>query len=192
MAAPPDPSASSPLAASDSLHLIQWHIDRYDRLRASTSARAAVLLSANAVLLTGAILLINSFLQGSGIAPVIAWPMRVLSIITVLLCAASINFCTNAVASWRTTRQLHSKEIPRRFVFNWGDTIRSVDGFSSFSTTMESLKITDIVNNATAELWTAILQHRRRHKYLRYGIHTFRVGAFSFLVVTTVLILSKP
>lgn len=36
--------------AMDRLVLLRWHLDRYDRLRASTASRASVVLSAGAIL----------------------------------------------------------------------------------------------------------------------------------------------
>src|SRR5690242_11036494 len=44
---PPDPQSSQlTLTPQQRLAAIQWSVDRYDRLRASTSTRASVLLSA--------------------------------------------------------------------------------------------------------------------------------------------------
>lgn len=176
------------LTAADLLQLIQWHIDRYDRLRSSTSSRAAVLMSANAALLGGTILLANSLIQATGVTQPATWAMRIFACLTIFMASISIAFCTNAVAAWRTTRSLHRKEIPIRFAFNWGDTLDSVDGFSNFAEKMSSQRIMNIKDSAVAELWTALLQHKRRHKYLRYGIHTFRASALLFVGVAAILL----
>src|SRR5690349_15574208 len=47
-AAPLSPTAAMPV--EEQLALARWHLDRYDRLRASTATRAAVVLSAGALL----------------------------------------------------------------------------------------------------------------------------------------------
>ncbi|MBW4721747.1 hypothetical protein [Saccharothrix obliqua] len=175
----------------DTLRLIQWQIDRYDRMRASTSSRAAVLLSADAALLAASILEANAFLQASGIAFWVVLLMRTLSVVTIVLTVVSLTFCTNAVAAWRTTRRMHRKEIPSRFMFNWGDTLASVDGYSNFATTVTAQSIDDVHKSAMAELWTAILQHQRRHKHMRYGIHTFRFALISFVAAAVLVIVTR-
>lgn len=182
------PSLGSSLSDEDRLKLLQWHIDRYDRLRSSTSARAAVLLSADAALLAGTIVLANSYLRASGNTSWSMWTMKVCAISAIILGALSVSYCTNAIAAWRTTRRLHAREIPSRFVFNWGDTLSAVDGFSNFAVQLCALDIKRIAENGTAELWTAILQHKRRHKHLRYGIHTFRAATLFFVGVAVILI----
>ena len=172
----------------DRLKLLQWHIDRYDRLRSSTSARAAVLLSADAALLAGSIVLSSSYLGTPGNASWAIWAMKMGAIGALILGLVSISYCTNAIAAWRTTRRLHAKEIPSRFAFNWGDTVSAVDGFSNFAATLSTLDSRQIAENGAAELWTAILQHKRRHKHLRYGIHAFRAATLFFVGVAVILI----
>lgn len=175
-------------ADGDRLQLLQWHIDRYDRLRSSTSARAAVLLSADAALLAGTILLANGYLMAPKNVGWPVWVIKLCSIMAIGLGSISISYCTNSIAAWRTTRRWHAKEIPSRFVFNWGDTLRSVDGFSKFASDFYALNSRQIIDNGTAELWTAILQHRRRHKYLRYGMHAFRAATLFFFCASIVVI----
>jgi hypothetical protein len=178
------PVTETQLNAVELLELLRWHIDRYDRLRASTSVRASILLSASSVLLTGMILLANYRLQMQVAHPIsgvdIALAAALLT--TTTLSFSSITNCVNAIAARKTTRSLHAGEIPDRFLFNWGDTTRTVDGYTSFAERVASLDVTTILGHATAEIWTDILQHARRHKYLRHGITLFRYGVLAFLV----------
>lgn len=172
------------LTSPDLLDILRWHIDRYDRLRASTSTRASILLSASSVVVTGMILLANYRLQLKEVHPI--GPLDVALAVTLALTAAltlgSIQNCVNAIAARKTTRSLHDGEIPNRFLFNWGDTRRTVDGYSSFKEEVTSLSIESMIGNATAELWSDILQHADRHKYLRRGISLFRYGVSTFLI----------
>ncbi|WP_146173818.1 hypothetical protein [Saccharothrix carnea] len=173
----------------DRLRMAQWHIDRYDRLRSSTSSRAAVLLSADAALLAATIPIANSILQRAGVVEWVIWATRGFAALAMFSSVASIAFCTNAVAAWRTTRQVHQKEIPNRFVFNWGDTLKSVDGYSDFASTAASRSVETVTGDAMAELWTVILQHKRRHKHLGLGIHFFRCGTIFFVRAAIILLL---
>lgn len=174
-----------PMSSSDLLDMTKWHIDRYDRLRSSTSVRASVLLSANAVLTSGSLILINYHLQttkGSRALPIEA-AFCVLAALTLSLTLRSLWSSINAIAARKTTRVLHSAEIPSRFLFNWGDTLNSIDGHSDFARQVKGLSLDSILGHALAELWTDVLQHSQRHRHLRSAIHTFRYCVMSLLVL---------
>ncbi|MGW2508491.1 hypothetical protein ACWC0A_03470 [Streptomyces scopuliridis] len=170
---------------SDLLDLMKWHIDRYDRLRSSTSVRASVLLSANAVLATGSLILVNYHLQTVE-APPALWVEALfgtLAVLTLSLILRSLWGSINAIAARKTTRALHSAEIPSRFLFNWGDTLKAVDGHSDFARKVGALGLDSILGHAVAELWTDILQHSQRHRHLRSAINTFRYCVMSLLAL---------
>lgn len=182
----PGQNADEAMSSSDLLDLAKWHIDRYDRLRSSTSVRASVLLSANAVLATGSLILVNYHLQTAGTSRVL-WIeslFGVLAVLTMSLILRSLWGSINAIAARKTTRSLHSAEIPSRFLFNWGDTLRSVDGHSDFARRVGDLSLDAILGHAVAELWTDILQHSQRHRHLRSAINTFRYCVMSLLGLT--------
>ncbi|MET9807176.1 hypothetical protein [Streptomyces halstedii] len=143
-----------PISSSDLLDMTKWHIDRYDRLRSSTSVRASVLLSANAVLTSGSLILINYHLQttkGSRALPIEA-AFCVLATLTLSLTLRSFWSSINAIAARKTTRVLHSAEIPSRFLFNWRDTLNSIDGHSDFARQVQGLSLDSILGHALAEL----------------------------------------
>ncbi|MYT30658.1 MULTISPECIES: hypothetical protein [unclassified Streptomyces] len=180
-------STDDPLSSSDLLELTKWHIDRYDRLRSSTSVRASVLLSANAILATGSLILVNYHLQTTE-APRTLWiecTFGALAVLTLSLILRSLWASINAIAARKTTRVLHSAEIPSRFLFNWGDTLRSIDGHSDFSRKVTGLDLDSILGHAVAELWTDILQHSQRHRHLRSAINTFRYCIMTLLGLAT-------
>jgi hypothetical protein len=179
-----------PLDDAAQLSRIQWHIDRYDRLRASTSSRAAVLLSANAALLTGTLVLANTFLQNV-VKSWAAVPIELLALGSAATTVVAIFFCANAIATWRTTRNINRQEIPPRLMFNWGDTLRAVDGYSKFESLVLAQTSEEVLKNGIAELWTDILQHSRRHKHLRYAMHLFRAAVVIFLFLSVLVIIAK-
>lgn len=175
------------MSNEDLLNLMKWHIDRYDRLRSSTSVRASVLLSANAVLATGAMILVNYHLQVDG-GHRILWVeclFGALAVLALSLIMRSLWGCINAIAARKTTRAIHSAEIPSRFLFNWGDTLKSVDGHSDFVRKVTELTPNSILRHAVSELWTDILQHSQRHRHLRVGISTFRYCVVAILGLAT-------
>lgn len=181
----PSQSADEQMSRTELLELTKWHIDRYDRLRSSTSVRASVLLSANAVLASGSLLLANYHLQTTK-HPRTLWiecTFGVLAILTFSLILHSLWGSINAIAARKTTRVMHSAEIPSRFLFNWGDTIGRVDGHSDFSRKVKELSLDSILGHAVAELWTDIIQHSQRHRHLRSAIGTFRFCVVSLLAL---------
>ncbi|MFC8728190.1 hypothetical protein [Streptomyces bacillaris] len=179
----PAQKMEEPFPSPDLLEITKWHIDRYDRLRSSTSVRASVLLSANAVLASGSLILVNYHLQTSKDSRTlwIELVFSALAVLTLSLILRSLWSSINAIAARKTTRVLHSTEIPSRFLFNWGDTLKSVDGHSDFARKIKDLSLESILGHATAELWTDILQHSQRHRHLRSAINTFRYCVMALL-----------
>ncbi|MFJ9636759.1 hypothetical protein [Streptomyces sp. NPDC101178] len=184
-------ASGSPAPTSEMLEITKWHIDRYDRLRSSTSLRASILLSANAILITGSLILVNYHLQSDTRRQsiLIESLFAALATLTLSLIMRSLWGCINAIAARKTTRALHHAEIPTRFLFNWGDTLKSVDGHTDFARKVTELSLDSMLGHAVAELWTDILQHAQRHRHLRSAISTFRyciiaqlvLAAFTFL-----------
>ncbi|GAA2784084.1 hypothetical protein [Crossiella cryophila] len=189
---PGRPTSSTHLAPEALLELVRWHLDRYDRLRASTSTRASILLTAGSVLFTGLSLLITYRLQTRDINPVDGADIAVAAVgmVTILLNLASILSCIGAIAARKTSRAVHDKEIPPRFLFNWGDTHKSADGYTSFAQQVSALTHASILGHGIAELWTATIQHRDRHRYLRAGIRYFRYALTSFGLLTALLLVT--
>ncbi|MFJ2841062.1 hypothetical protein ACIPD2_05145 [Streptomyces griseofuscus] len=163
------------MAMPDLLDLMKWHIDRYDRLRSSTSARASALLNANAVMVTGSLSLVNYHIQTAK-TPHTLWIERLIGFLSALMLALilrSLWSAIDAIAARKTTRALHLGEIPTRFLFNWGDILKSVDGYSNFARRVDELDLkTPLV--MPRRNFTDILQHAQRHRHLRSAINTFR------------------
>ncbi|GAA1038378.1 hypothetical protein [Streptomyces murinus] len=171
------------MAMSDLLDLMKWHIDRYDRLRSSTSARASVLLNANTVMATGSLILVNYHIQTAKTSHTlwIECLIGIFSALTLALILRSLWSANEAIAARKTIRALHSGEIPTRFLFNWGDTLQSVDGHSDFARKIDELDLKAILSHAKSELLTDILQHAQRHRHLRSAINTFRFCVVALL-----------
>ena len=174
--------ASASPTDKELLDLIKWHIDRYDRLRSSTSARASALLSANAILFAGVALIANLKIHERATIPAWSkWAFTVFLVVTIAFILVALWRCAGAIAARRTSRSLSIGEIPDRFLFNWGDTLRRVDGCSNFVQRAKELTYAQIVNDGLAELWTDIRQHSNRHRHLRAAISVFQVAVASFL-----------
>ncbi|MFD5000579.1 hypothetical protein [Streptomyces buecherae] len=104
-----------------------------------------------------------------------------LTTLTLALILRSLWGCINAIARRKTIRVLHAAEIPSRFLFNWGDTLKSVDDQNSFAREIRELSLDAALGHAVAELWTDILQHAQRHQHLRSAISTFQYCVIALL-----------
>lgn len=168
------------------LAFLQWNVDRYDRLRASTSTRASVLLTANFALVAGTMLDLTRRLEDASIPHGL---LGTLAVVTLSFSASSISMAIGATVTWRTTRNIHGNIVPQRFLFNWGDTIRAINGFTQFEHQIAELTYPRALQCGAAELWTNMLQYQRRHKYLRWAIHAFRLAVLFFTAVTVLVLL---
>ena len=176
------------------LGLIQWHIDRYDRLRASTSSRAAVLLSANTLLLAG-LALITNFHVNTRRQLAAVWSLLLLFplIFTLGLVLLSMWACIGAIASTRkrkTNRNTLKASLPNRFVFNWSDTVKTTVDHQGFAAKLLGSDYDDVLTAATAELWTDVRQHSQRHKHLRRGVAFFQICVLSFFLLAMLILIA--
>lgn len=181
----------------EKLTLVQWNIARYDQIRSSTGSRAALLVSANALLLTGTTVLLNAY-NGKkwpdgwlDRSLVLAFVVALISTLTATL--ASIWHCIGAISAYRThktSRRTFQSRLPSRVIYNWGDTLRIGD-YDEFSRLLHALTPEDALSAASAELWSAIYQHSKKHRYLRVGIRLFRVALVAFFLLGVVATMRK-
>jgi hypothetical protein len=167
------------------LDLLKWHIARYDNLRVSTSNRASVLLSGNAIILTGTALLAGVVLDRhtGEYSSVPVYLVGGGALVTLAFTVISVMSCVGAIAARRTIRAKGHRDISLRHLFNWGDTIRAAGNFPALLDYVKSMTTEQAIESAAAELWTDILQHAGRHKYLRRGLASFRYSVIAFLAL---------
>jgi hypothetical protein len=153
----------------EKFELILWLIERYDNLRASTSNRAAIVLSADTLLLAGSTFLLDKILSSGTFSNAILKVLLALGGgITVAFLVLSIYFSVNAVVSpWKTSRDLFG-DIPNRFLFQQRDTVKAFKKFKDFENKFNNTSKHQIMDYALAELWTGINQHFYRYQTLRY------------------------
>jgi hypothetical protein len=169
----------------------RWHIDRYDKLRTLTASRAAVLLSANALILAVIALLAPLFLQESMIGgrPA-AVALSIAALIVVALVSASVSFALAAMLNVRPSRKLFAADVPPSLVYSHGDTLRTFQTFAEFEEFFDNTFIDDELRHATSALWSGLNAHGYRFQRLRratwllyFGIVGLGLFAASVIVV---------
>lgn len=163
-------------ATRDSLELCRWHIDRYDRLRGAVAVRSSVVLSANALLFAGAVVLASRYADGR--------PWVVLAVLApTVLALGSVLYCLRALVSIRGDRAVYGLDLDRG-TFGWSRTIRDYpigrDGVDSFVAQFASANYDDLLHQASLELWVGIHQHAMRYRALRNAIIWLRAATFAF------------
>lgn len=181
----------SPAISQEKVELVKWHIDRYDRLRASTTNRAAVVLSAGAILAAGVAVVLSQLLSNS--AELKGWPLTAFSAgtaATALLLVLSLILAMDALISLRRSSQMFPDPTrPAGLIFDGADTIDSLESFADFSKIVRTEVYEQTLERGLAELWILIRQHRHRYGRLRGAVRALRYAAILFLAVLVGLVI---
>lgn len=181
----PQPGGRS---TGERLDLLQWHLERYDRLRASTSARASVVLSAGAILSAGNAVVLAQLLGGPLVERLPPWLLLVFAAVTVLsvgLVVFSLLQAAGVLVTLRPSREIFAQdeEVPAAPVFNGTDTVRQFRRFSDFRDALAEQGERETLEAAQVELWIGINQHRRRYAQLRSAVRLLRHSAVAFMAI---------
>jgi hypothetical protein len=167
----------------------KWHLDRYDRLRASTASRAAVLLSAAAILSTSSVLILIGA-SGSSVPK----PWLVCFCVGLVACALLVILTLINAAGVLVTRR-SSRSVfaqagtpPLSFVFNASDTVAHWSTYDDFASNFTSTSEESMLTAAMVELWIVIQQHRLRYSRLRAAVRFFQYAAATFVTLLAVVV----
>ncbi|SPT51848.1 hypothetical protein [Actinomadura madurae] len=182
----------------EKLDLLKWHLDRYDRRRASTASRASVVLSAGAILSAGNAVILSQLLG----APAARLDGRLAALfgtgllVSMTLVIVSLIRATGVLVTAKSSRETFPevRHLPTALLFNDSDTVRENASFVQFQDAVETQDHVAIREAAQVELWIGIQQHRRRYLRLRAATRALRWSAAVFLaslIALTVTILTS-
>jgi hypothetical protein len=179
-------SSSGRLDHLGKMAMLQWHIERYDRLRSSTANRAAVVLSAAALLSAANAVLIFQLLSGnSSRTPLFALAVcaTITAISTALIIQSVVRAC-GVLVTGKDSRSLFATDdtLPLGLIFNGTDTVSHLRSFDEFVAHVETQSGVENCRSAQVELWIGIHQHRHRYIQLRGAVRSLRYAACFFLV----------
>ena len=179
------------------LSMLTWMIDRYDVLRVAISRRAAIVLSADAILVTATIFLFgqyhSSYLAGPDIISnseqKISIAFIVFAVSTIAcLCFSILSATSSIVNVWSKSSDMPGGATPQIYFFHARDTYEDFKNFKSFQETMQKTTNKDFLNHAEAELWRVIVATYVRHNDLKKAIVYLYWAIFPFL--TSLIIFS--
>lgn len=172
------------MSCNDQLDLIRWLIDRSDKLRESVASRAAIVVSANALLLAGTTFLLGQTLSNLGQRSPIERVLLVMCVgVTFLLLVISLVSATSGIInSWTVSRRTFGDDVPEQLFIS---SFASVEAFSSFKPFKEGFDKTDkeqMVTYALGDLWLIQNIHRRRHQRVEFAIKFMLLAIISFSI----------
>ena len=172
------------------MELACWLIERYDGLRASVASRASIIVSADALLLTG-----MTFLLGDALSALSQYSSFVKMVLFASICSGFILIslsavhATNAIAFvWRRTKKSVDFSIPPRpLFFAARDTSESFDDIEDFEQAFKNTSEESMLHYALAELLLIAKIHQKRYKNFRRSMQLLTVALMVFLISVAAL-----
>ncbi|GLX04584.1 hypothetical protein [Microbispora sp. NBRC 16548] len=158
------------------LSLAQWHLTRSDQLRLGLIGRAGGILSANALVITG-VVLISGF-NSSPISPIIG-------ALTLVSLAATTYSTISAIGVFTGSRFIpevsigYEDRIP--IAFSYSDTISKISSAKDFHHTFTTQTTAEILDAAALELWRCICVHHARTKKLGSATRWMLISAATLI-----------
>lgn len=167
------------------LELAKWHIARCDGLRQALSSRAAVILSADALIAGGIAILLsrtNEIPSSKGTGPYLTAAAQAILLISVVTTFMSVLYALRSLNNkyaWRLSSTF--RRSPDSPAFNHGDTLRVYDSLDEFLQAQLSATFSEILQHAYIELWFVIRSHRYRYIQLRKSTRYLSISAMAVL-----------
>lgn len=176
-------------ASGTKIDLVRWLIDRHDTLRGGTATRAAIVLTADAVFVSGLCFVLEKIPLGVGLSSIGAWFLgaAIAGLVASILCATGA-----LVGVWRPSTKTTSVESRHRLFFNARSTMdHFVGGGDAFRDDFRSTDSEQMLTYALTELWTAQSLYRQRYRLLRYSIRMLQVSMVPLVIGLIMFIVKK-
>lgn len=185
-------STRSPRGSKEKLEQALWFIERLDKLRASAASRAAMVISADAILLAGITFLIDKGLSNNPIVDVTSILYLISAAISLILVVFSVVYAANTIVFvWRRTRNaVGVEDLPESSFFHPSDIVDRYKNYAKFEKVFLSSTMNDMVRGALGELMLITYSHHKRYKNLRASLRFLLVAIIPFLFCLALLILN--
>lgn len=173
-------------------HNVFWLIERIDAIRMATENRAAIVLSAGAILMAGIAFLFDKALISptmttmSSCARITLVSCLILALLFLLI---SVVYATVAIVNiFTTSRRMLKNRIPSRVFFHSFDTQYVYPDFESFKTGYLSINEQDFFEAALAHLWSSYALYVKRYLALRMSIRCLLLSV-AFLGISALVVI---
>ncbi|MEV4436775.1 hypothetical protein [Streptomyces sp. NPDC049555] len=148
---------SDEIQAKEALKLAQWHLSRADQLRLGLVSRTSALLSANALVIAGAVLVSSS--PSSRLAPII-WGS---TLVVLTMSTYSVVQATGVLTGPLRGRDLSRPPgFPPSLSFSYKDTLDEFSDPLAFRDGFMTQSTGDATRSALLELWRCMTLHQLR------------------------------
>jgi len=180
---------TSKLTPKERLELVCQISERQDGLRASIANRAALVISADALLLASVTFSLETALSSASAFNAVEKTTLMLAVgVAVILLALSLLYATTGVASvWKPTRQRYGNSLPQRLFFHADDSIKTLKRFEVFRERFMASTIDELLTYALAELWSMEKVYYDRYLMLIRSIKLLVLAIIPFLIAISVL-----
>jgi hypothetical protein len=170
--------------------LVCWLIERSDSLRESTANRAAIVVSADALLLAGTTFLLDKTLLAIGQYGTVGQVFLIVNIgITTILLILSLIFATTGIVNLRKTKRSTPASVPPYPYFNAFEV--GTLNFDSSKDNFSSAAHNQMTDYALHYLWFIQNLYCDRYQALKRAVLLLLVATISFaLSILVVLVLS--
>lgn len=177
-----------PRSTAEATAIANWHLTRYDMLRLSLANRAAVVLSANALIAAAVIILTTQYtaskLLGGSTSYAIVSSLAVLSLISV---SGSVAYAAQASHNVRTwAKSFPQQQPPPGLIYTASHTRKEIASAEDLRHLIYTVSEDKYFLFAVTELWRAINTFDRRYNLLRRAIRLL-LAALSLLAVDVIL-----
>ena len=177
---------------SEKYKLTCWLINRFDASRSSISSRAAIVLSADAILLTSNVLAIGQIVNSyQSFCSLEIFFVFLFIIASLFFLFSSLIFSTTAIANvWKSSINMFELDVSKaeRLFYHPSATFLKYDNFNEFKDDFFESTEKDHLNYALAEYYTVIKTHHIRYQKLRYAIKFTIYSLFSILLLAVTIL----
>ncbi|RJP49456.1 MAG: hypothetical protein C4583_12350 [Anaerolineaceae bacterium] len=175
------------MTKKEKLEIVRWLLERNDHQRASVASRAAIVVSADALLISGATFLLDSTTSTNYLV-VLQLMLIAFVCITIILLIFSLMYATAGVIHWKIIREDVARDVHQRF-FCPHATVTTFKGFEEYESTFKKTSDEQLIKFALRRLWAMQNLFRSRYKTLQKAVLFLLLSVVPFLasIITSLL-----
>ena len=171
---------------------VNWLIERIDAMRQATESRAAIVFSADAIIIAGIVFLLDKAILSSSMIACNSFLKLMLILcltVSIIFLLISVVLATTAIVNiFTTSRSLLDKRIPRRIFLHSFDTKSVYPDFESFKEGFLTISADDLFEASLSHLWATHHLYIKRYLALRNSIRTLLISVALFAVSVFIVI----
>lgn len=169
----------------------KWILDRIDKWRVYNSSRSSIILSVDAIMLTGILFMTQKIIELiNNVPPFFFYLVISLIIILIIILIVSIYFASTGIVNlFTTSRDMYGKSMPDRIYFHPSDVVNDCKSYDDFVNKYSNLPEEKIREGLWAELWTITRVQYKQYQFIRKSLKLLIFGIAIFCVNILLIVL---